>query len=247
MIVGDSNMSETTALLKVGTVDLILRMIEAGVIMRDMRMENPIRSIREISHDLSGRALVRLANGRQLTALEIQREYLGKVTAFVAEQGAHNAHVPLILDLWERTLDAIESGDTSKIDTEVDWAIKKKLMDNYRERHNLGLDAPRIAQLDLTYHDISRTRGLYYLLQSRGAVRRVVDDTAVKDAVDAPPQTTRAKLRGDFVRRAQELGRDYTVDWVHLKLNDRAHQTLLCKDPFRSVDERVDALLNSMG
>ncbi len=84
VIVGDSNMSETTALLKVGTVDLILRMIEAGVIMRDMRMENPIRSIREISHDLSGRALVRLANGRQLTALEIQREYLTKVTAFVA-------------------------------------------------------------------------------------------------------------------------------------------------------------------
>jgi proteasome accessory factor A len=215
--------------------------------MRDMRMENPIRSIREISHDLSGRALVRLANGRQLTALEIQREYLGKVTAFVAEHGAHNAHVPMILDLWKRTLDAIESGNTSTIDTEVDWAIKKKLMDNYRERHSLGLDAPRIAQLDLTYHDISRSRGLYYLLQQRGAVRRVVDDTAIKDAVDAPPQTTRAKLRGDFVRRAQELGRDYTVDWVHLKLNDRAHQTILCKDPFRSVDERVDALLDSMG
>ena len=138
VIVGDSNMSETTALLKVGTVDLILRMIEAGVIMRDMRMENPIRSIREISHDLSGRALVRLANGRQLTALEIQREYLGKVTAFVAEHGAHNPHVPLILDLWERTLDAIESGDTSTIDTEVDWAIKKKLMDNYREPARAG-------------------------------------------------------------------------------------------------------------
>ena len=182
-----------------------------------------------------------------MTALEIQREYLNKVTSFVAENGAHNQHVPLILDLWERTLTAIESGDTSTIDTEIDWAIKKKLMDSYRNRHGLGLDAPRIAQLDLTYHDISRTRGLYYLLQSRGAVRRVVDDTAVKDAVDAPPQTTRAKLRGDFVRRAQELGRDYTVDWVHLKLNDRAHQTILCKDPFRNVDERVDALLDSMG
>jgi proteasome accessory factor A len=84
------------------------------------------------------------------------------------------------------------------------------------------------------------------LLQSRGAVRRLVTETEVKDAVDAPPQTTRAKLRGDFVRRAQELGRDYTVDWVHLKLNDRAHQTILCKDPFRSADERVDALLESM-
>jgi proteasome accessory factor A len=144
-------------------------------------------------------------------------------------------------------LKAIESGDFRGIDTEIDWAIKKKLMDKYRERHGLGLDAPRIAQLDLTYHDISRSRGLYYLLQSRGAVRRIVDDTVIKDAVDVPPQTTRAKLRGDFVRRAQELGRDYTVDWVHLKLNDRAHQTILCKDPFRSVDERVDALLDSMG
>ncbi|WP_285243020.1 Pup--protein ligase [Pseudarthrobacter sp. fls2-241-R2A-127] len=247
VIVGDSNMSEATALMKVGTVDLVLRMIEAGVIMRDMRMENPIRSIREISHDLSGRALVRLANGRQLTALEIQQEYLTKVTAFVQEHGAHNPHVPVILDLWERTLHAIETGDTKSIDTEIDWAIKKKLMDNYRERHGLGLEAPRIAQLDLTYHDISRSRGIFYLLQSRGAVRRIVDDTIIKGAVDAPPQTTRAKLRGDFVRRAQELGRDYTVDWVHLKLNDRAHQTILCKDPFRSVDERVDALLDSMG
>ena len=132
-------------------------------------MENPIRSIREISHDLTGKALVRLANGRQLTALEIQREYLAKVTEFVGSNGAHNAHVPLILDLWERTLDAIESGNTGAIDTEVDWAIKKKLMDSYMERHGLGLDSPRIAQLDLTYHDISRQRGLFYLLQSRGA------------------------------------------------------------------------------
>src|SRR3954451_13809055 len=163
VINGDSNMSETTTLLKIGTVDLLLRMIEAGVIMRDMRMENPIRSIREISHDLTGRALVRLANGRQLTALEIQQEYLTKVTAFVQEHGAHNPHVPLILDLWQRTLNAIESGDTSTIDTEVDWAIKKKLMDNYQNRHGLGLDAPRVAQLDLTYHDISRGRGLFHL------------------------------------------------------------------------------------
>ena len=128
----------------------------------------------------------------------------------------------------------------------MDWAIKKKLMDGYMRRHDLSLDSPRIAQLDLTYHDISRQRGIFFLLQARGAARRLVTETEVKDAVDAPPQTTRAKLRGDFVRRAQELGRDYTVDWVHLKLNDRAHQTILCKDPFRSVDERVDALLDSM-
>jgi len=246
VIVGDSNMSETTTLLKVGTVDLLLRMIEQGVIMRDMRMENPIRSIREISHDLTGRQLVRLANGRELTALQIQQEFLSRVTDFVAKAGAHTPHVPRILELWERTLNAIESGDHSSIDTEVDWAIKKKLLDGYSLRHGLDLDAPRIAQLDLAYHDISPSRGLFNMLESHGAAARVVDDVVVKAAVDIPPQTTRAKLRGDFVRRAQEAGRDYTVDWVHLKLNDRAHQTILCKDPFRSEDERVDALIASI-
>ncbi|MGG5172534.1 Pup--protein ligase [Pseudarthrobacter sp. J1738] len=247
VIVGDSNMSETTTMLKLGTVDLLLRMVERGTIMRDMRLENPIRSIREISHDLTGRALVRLANGRQLTALQIQEEYFAKVSDFVAAEGAHTPHVPLIMDLWRRTLDAIASQNTSQIDTEIDWAIKKKLIDSYAARNSMALDAPRIAQLDLTYHDISRKRGLFYLLENRGAAKRVVTDQDVQAAVDTPPQTTRAKLRGEFVRRAQAAGRDYTVDWVHLKLNDRVHQTILCKDPFLSTDERVDAILESIG
>ena len=197
VIVGDSNMSETTALLKVGTVDLILRMIEAGVIMRDMRMENPIRSIREISHDLTRpRPWSGWPTAAQLTALEIQREYLGKVTAFVAEHGAHNPHVPLILDLWGRTLRRDRSGDTSTIDTEIDWAIKKKLMDSYRERHGLGLDAPRIAQLDLTYHDISpHPRPVLPAAGPRGGAprggRHRVKDARGRPAADHPGQAPR--------------------------------------------------------
>ncbi|MBG6218273.1 proteasome accessory factor A [Arthrobacter sp. CAN_A6] len=246
VIAGDSNMSETTTLLKVGSVDLILRMVEAGVIMRDFRLENPIRNIREISHDLTGSQLLKLANGRQVSALDMQREYLDRARRFVDDNGAHHAHVPLVLDLWERTLDAVERQDTSRIDTEIDWAIKKKLLDRYLNRSGLGLDSARAAQIDLTYHDISRARGLFFLLQARGEAARVVDDTAVKEAVDVPPQTTRARLRGEFVRRAKEANRDYTVDWVHLKLNDRAQQTILCKDPFAAVDERVEALLRQL-
>ena len=246
VIAGDSNMSETTTLLKIGSVDLLLRMVEAGELMRDFRLENPIRSIREISHDLTGQQLLKLANGRHMTALEMQREYLARATAFVEQRGAHNAHVPAVLGLWERVLDAVETGDTRSIDTEVDWAIKKKLIDRYLARSGGDLDSARAAQLDLTYHDISRSRGLFFLLQARGEAARVVDDTAVKEAVDVPPQTTRARLRGEFVRRAKEANRDYTVDWVHLKLNDRAQQTILCKDPFTSVDERVEALLQQL-
>lgn len=246
VIAGDSNMCETTTLLKIGSVDLMLRVIESGAVMRDLRLENPIRSIREISHDLTGRMPLKLANGTTMTALELQRIYLARVQDFVAVNGAHNRHVGRVLDLWERTLDAVESGDTSGIDTEIDWAIKKKLVDRYAERHSLELSSARLAQLDLTYHDISRRRGIFYLLQSRGETARVVEDSDIKEAVDIPPQSTRAKLRGDFVRRAKAANRDFTVDWVHLKLNDRAQQTVLCKDPFASVDERVEALLATL-
>ena len=246
VIVGDSNMSETTSMLKVGTVDLILRMIEAGTIMPDMRMENPIRSIREISHDLTGQHPVKMADGRTMTAIDIQRAYLEMVTSFVHANGAHNELVPRILELWERTLDAVEAQDFSRIDTEIDWAIKLKLIDAYSARHNLDMGSPQVAQLDLRYHDISPDRGLFNMLERRGQAARVTDNATIMTAVELAPATTRAHLRGKFVRAARESGRDYTVDWVHLKLNDRSHQTILCKDPFRNDDERVEELIASL-
>ncbi|MCQ9165793.1 MULTISPECIES: Pup--protein ligase [unclassified Arthrobacter] len=246
VIVGDSNMSETTTMLKVGTVDLILRMIEAGTIMTDMRMENPIRSIREISHDLTGKHAVKMADGRTMNAIEIQRHYLEKAAGFVRSHGAHNELVPRILELWERTLDAIETQDYATIDTEIDWAIKLKLLGAYAARHDVDLGSASVAQLDLRYHDISPERGLFNVLERRGAAARVTTNEAIARAVDEAPATTRAQLRGRFVQAARDSGRDYTVDWVHLKLNDRSHQTILCKDPFQNTDERVDELIASL-
>jgi proteasome accessory factor A len=123
---------------------------------------------------------------------------------------------------------------------------KYQLIERYRARHDLPLSAPRITRLDLAYHDLCRDRGLYYQLQRTGAVRRVIRDLDIFEAKSVPPQTTRAKLRGDFIRQAQQRRRDFVVDWVHLKLNDQAQQTALCKDPFRSVDERVDRLIARM-
>ncbi|MFN2518276.1 MAG: Pup--protein ligase [Jatrophihabitantaceae bacterium] len=245
VIVGDSNMNESTTMLKVGSADLVLRMIEHGVVFRDLTLENPIRAIREISHDLTGTRSVRLAAGRTVSALEIQREYYGRAVDFMASNGDDES-AKRVLELWGRTLDAVEQQDLSKIDREVDWATKFQLIERYRGKHDLPLSSPRVAQLDLAYHDISRTRGLYYLLERNRAVERVVSDLAVFEAKSVPPQTTRAKLRGDFIRKAQEKRRDFTVDWVHLKLNDQAQRTVLCKDPFRSVDERVEKLIASM-
>jgi proteasome accessory factor A len=246
VIVGDSNMSESTMLLKVGATDLVLRMVEAGLVMRDLTLENPIRAIREVSHDLTGQRKIRLANGREVSALEIQREYLTKAADFADRRDLRTDSVARVLDLWERTLDAIELGDLTKIEREIDWVIKYRLIQRYQEKYDLPISHPRIAQLDLAYHDISRRRGLYYLLERRGMVDRTARDLDIFTAKSVPPQNTRAKLRGEFIKRAQEQRRDFTVDWVHLKLNDQAQRTVLCKDPFRSVDERVEKLIASM-
>lgn len=245
VIVGDSNMSETTTLLKVASADLVLRMIEAQVPLPNLALENPIRAIREMSHDLTGRAAVRLASGKTIGALDLQTEYFTRAKAFADTIDIDPAHA-VALELWERTLKAVETGDLSGINRSIDWAIKKRIFDRFIERHDATWDDPRISQLDLSYHDIRRDRGLFYVMQNRGAVDRIASDLQTFTAKSRPPQTTRAKLRGDFVRAAGEHRRDFTVDWVHLKLNDQSQRTVLCRDPFKSEDERVDRLIASM-
>jgi proteasome accessory factor A len=238
-------MNEWTAFLKVGVTDLVLRMVEANTVMRDLSLENPIRAIREISHDPSCRKRVRLANGRELTALEIQSEYLEKTARFLDRHGA-DATSRLLLDAWREALETLAAGAPERLAGRVDWVAKQLLIERYRAKHGLPLGSPKVALLDLAYHDVNRSRGLYYLLERQGKVERVVDDRTVSRAMREPPQTTRAKLRGDFIRHAKQKRRDYTVDWVHLKLNDQAQRTVLCKDPFRSVDERVEQLIAHM-
>ncbi|WP_124707289.1 Pup--protein ligase [Gordonia insulae] len=245
VIVGDSNMSEMTTMLKVGSAALVLEMIEAGVAFRDFALDNPIRAIREVSHDPTGRRPVRLAGGRQASALDIQREYHARAVEHMTNRRP-DPEMDKVVDLWGRMLDAVESTDFSTVDTEVDWVIKRKLFQRYQDRYSMDLSDPKIAQLDLAFHDIKRGRGVFDVLTRKGLVTRATTDEAIATAVNEPPQTTRAKLRGDFISAAQKAGRDFTVDWVHLKLNDQAQRTVLCKDPFRSVDERVDRLIASM-
>jgi proteasome accessory factor A len=245
VIVGDSNMSEYTTFLKVGATAVLLRMLEdPAVVLRDMTLENPIRAIRDISHDLTGRKLVRLANGREVSALDIQSEYLNRALRYADQKGLPPQE-QRALEMWEHCVTTLHD-DPFKLDREVDWVIKHQLVEAYRAKHDLPLSSPRVALLDLQYHDINRARGLFYKLQDRGMVDRICSDDAIDEAVETPPQTTRARLRGEFIRKAKERKRDYTVDWVHLKLNDQAQRTVLCKDPFKSRDERVERLIASL-
>ena len=107
----------------------------------------------------------------------------------------------------------------------------------------LARDAPALARRIREEAGVISDVDVFDLLQRKGLAARITTDEEIEAAVNTPPQTTRAKLRGEFIKRAQETRRDFTVDWVHLKLNDQAQRTVLCKDPFRAVDERVDRLL----
>jgi len=244
IIVGDSNMSEFATYLKVGTAALVLSMIEEGYTVYGMELEDPVKAIREIARDYTLKKKVRLDDGRQMTAIEIQRAYLERAREYLDRQ-AHDATFDDIYAKWETVLDRLEE-DPMQLTHQVDWVTKKHLIQSYVDRKGCGWDDPRVQLLDLQYHDVKRTRGLYYLMESRGLIERVVEEDAVQRAMSTPPQTTRAKVRGDFIRFARAKNRSYTVDWTYLKLNGYWEETILCMDPFSSANRRVDELLSQI-
>jgi len=244
VIAGDSNMSEYVTYAKVGTTAALLQMLEDDVVFRDMTLENPIRAIREVAVDITCKRPVRLANGRELSALDMQWEFLERAMRYARTTG-FSPEIDRAIGMWEHLLTGLEK-DPMTLSREVDWVAKLHLLDRYGAKHGLAMSSPRIALLDLAYHDVNRSRGLYYLLERKGMMDRVVTDAAIDAAMTQPPATTRARLRGAFIKAAKAKNRDFTVDWVHLKLNDQAQRTILCKDPFRAVDERVEKLIASL-
>jgi proteasome accessory factor A len=244
VIAGDSNMSEYATYVKIGSMVALLQMLEDEVVFRDLALENPIRAIREISHDMTCRRKIRLANGRELSALDIQWEYLERVMRY-ARTSDLSPEVERAVAMWEHLLTGLEK-DPLTLHREVDWVAKYHLIERYKMRHGLPLSSARLSLIDLNYHDVSRHRGLFYTLERAGLVDRMVTDEAITTAMSEPPATTRARLRGEFIRAAKAKRRDFTVDWVHLKLNDQAQRTVLCKDPFRAYDDRVDRLIATL-
>jgi proteasome accessory factor A len=174
----------------------------------------------------------------------MQWEYLDRTLRYARTRG-FPPEVDRAIGMWEHLLTGLEK-DPMTLSREVDWVAKLQLLDQYSARHDLPLSSPRMSLIDLAYHDVNRQRGLYYILERRGLMDRVVTDGQIDAAMTAPPATTRARLRGDFIKAAKLKKRDFTVDWVHLKLNDQAQRTIVCKDPFRAVDERVEKLIASL-
>jgi len=245
VIVGDSNMSEFATFVKVGTAAAVLAMIEdRTTVLRDYNLASPINALRDISYDLWSKEPIKLVSGRDMTAIEIQDDLCERAEQFASSRDLPADQV-LAVRLWRQMIDDYRADPMSLADR-VDWIAKLQIIERERERKGLALSDPKIALIDLLYHDTSVERGLYYRRQQRGHFRRVVSDDDIARAASEAPTTTRARMRGAFIRAAKEWRRDYTVDWVHLKLNDEMQRTILLKDPFKSTDERFQRLLASM-
>ncbi len=249
VIVGDSNMAEPTFAVKIGSTQLVLEMIEAGVHLPDFELDNAIGHIRDIARDETGSTLLELKDGGTVTALQVQQEICAAAARWLDErpdQGTPTEELARVVDLWQRTLTAIETRDFSAVDTEIDWVIKRKLLDRYRGRLGEDWNHPKLSQVDLTYHDIRPGRGLFPVLESKGLVSRWTTDEDIAAAVLEPPATTRAHLRGRFLTHAERLGAPVSADWVYLKVNAPEPRSVELLDPFSAVDARVDELLDYM-
>ena len=244
IIVGDSNMSEFATYLKIGTTAVVLSMIEDGFTIPELQLDDPVRAIREISRDPTLQQKVKLENGQELRAPEIQRIYLERAMAYV-DSGREDSVAKDVLQHWMRVLDALET-DPMSLTRELDWVSKRHLMSSYVDEKGCGWDDPRIALIDLQYHNVKRSKSVYYLLERQNLMDRMVNDKAIDDAMSTPPQSTRAKVRGDFIRFAQAKNRSYTVDWTYLKLNGSQEETILCMDPFKSTNLRVNELIEQL-
>ena len=245
VIVGDSNMNEFATYLKVGTAAVVLAMIEdRHTVLRDYQMASPINALRDISYDLWSKEPVKLVNGRDLTALEIQEDLCERAQLFVETHDVPEDQ-RRVVGLWREVIELYRT-DPMALADRVDWIAKLQIIERERERHGVDLADPRVGLIDLLYHDTNVERGLFYRRAARGHVRTVVTPEQVFEATSTPPATTRAHMRGTFIRAAKRHRRDYTVDWVHLKLNDEMQRTVLLKDPFKSHDDRFAKLLASL-
>jgi proteasome accessory factor A len=209
IIVGDSNMSELATYLKVGTTAVVLSMIEEGFTVKGMELEDPVKAIRDISRDPTLKKRVRLEDGREWTALEIQMTYWERAQAYLAALGSSADETTRdLIEYWGDVLQKLAT-NPMELAQELDWVIKKNVMDSFIARKNCGWDDPRVALMDLQYHDVRRSRGLYYLLERQDVVERLATEEEIQRAMTVPPQSTPVLHRRlDLFKTQRVLGGD---------------------------------------
>jgi Pup amidohydrolase len=242
VIVGDANMCEVATFLKIGSTALILKMIE-DAFLPDLTLESPVRSMHEVSRDITCTATIPLADGRRLSALQLQWEYLEHAKKYV-EREDDTPENREVVDRWEAVLASLES-EPLTLHRELDWVAKYRLLEGYRERDGLAWSDPKLHLIDLQYHDVRRTKGLYNRLAAAGKVDRITTDEAIETAVMEPPQNTRAYFRGRCISRYPEAIAAASWDSLIMDTGHDALQRIPMREPLRGTKAHVEELLLS--
>jgi proteasome accessory factor A len=240
VIIGDANMCEVATLLKTGTTALILKMIEDDL-LPDLSLEQPVAALHDVSWDVSCRQTLRLRDGRRVRALELQWEYLDHAKKYVKESEATGEHAE-VLQWWETVLTGIED-DPLSLHRELDWVAKYRVLNGYRERDGLEWRDPKLAMIDLQYHDVRRSRGLYYRLVESGKVERLVSDADVQAAVESPPEDTRAYFRGRCISKYPRSIAAASWDSIIFDTGVDALQRVPTREPLKGTREHVEELI----
>ena len=254
VIVGDANMAELSTYLKVGTLDMLLELLEAGADLPLVDLDEPVRVFKQVSRDLEVKETLKLSGGRPTTALAVQRAYLQAAKNYYANH-AISSTMRDVLVRWEDVLNTLEQ-DPRLLVKELDWVAKRHMIESYMDRKGCGWDDPRMKLMDLQYHDVRPEKGLFYTLERSQLIERIVTEDEIQEAELTPPTGTRAYFRGRCVRKfAKSL---YGASWTSVLfeagpttikkvplMDPHRGSSALTKELLDSVDS-VDALLEKL-
>jgi proteasome accessory factor A len=246
VIIGDANCSEIATFLKVGTTALVLAMTEDRFLSGDLAVEEPVATLRAVSHDPSLQYLIRLKDGRSMTAVQLQMEYLEQARKYVEDRFGNDVDTQTreVLERWESVLSRLED-DPMRCARELDWVAKLKLLEGFRARDGLEWNSPRLQLIDLQYSDVRRDKGLYHRLVSRGSMDRLLTDEEIDRAVTAPPEDTRAYFRGECLRRYAGEVAAASWDSVIFDVGQESLVRVPMLEPLRGTRKHVQELLDS--
>ncbi|MEO8888814.1 MAG: depupylase/deamidase Dop [Jatrophihabitantaceae bacterium] len=245
VIIGDANLAEISTYLKVGTAALVLEMIEENVLADDLAIAQPVRELHEVSHDPSLRHAITLADGRRISALDLQGDYLDRARKFVDDRYGDDADEQTVdvLARWESVLSRLAQ-DPMLLAGELDWVAKLRLLEGYRERDGLDWNSPHLQLVDLQYSDVRPEKGLYHRLVSRGAIKTLLPSGAAESAVSSPPEDTRAYFRGECLRRYGPAVAAASWDSVIFDVGRESLVRVPTLEPLRGTKAHVGELLD---
>jgi proteasome accessory factor A len=245
VIIGDANLSEISTYLKLGTTALILTMIEEKALSGDLGIADPVAELRSVSHDPSLKHLMRLRDGRRLTALDLQWAYYERVRSFVDDRTGSDTDEMTqdVLQRWESVLERL-GRDPMLCAQELDWVAKLRLLEGYRERENLGWASSKLQLVDLQYADVREEKGLYHRLVARGAMKTMLDPQRVELAMVEPPDDTRAYFRGRCLAKYASEVVAASWDSVIFDVGREALVRVPMMEPEKGTKKHVGALFD---